>query len=52
MDGSVDDSRGLAGAGGVLRDSMGNWVGGFSSRLGLTAWAQNGLGLMCSITFS
>ena len=33
VDGSVDDNKGPAGAGGVLRDSMGNWVGGFSTRL-------------------
>ena len=34
VDGSVDNSKGLAGVGGVLRDSMANWVGGFSTRLG------------------
>ena len=34
VDGSADDNRGVVGEGGVHRNSMGNLVGGFSTRFG------------------
>ena len=33
-DGSVIGETGLAGAGGILRDALGNWVAGFTTYLG------------------
>ena len=36
-DGSAIGNLGLAGAGGLLRDSSGEWISGFSFHLGLTS---------------
>ncbi len=35
-DGLILGNPGLAGGGGVIRDSLGNWVGGFSRSIGIT----------------
>jgi ribonuclease HI len=39
-DGSVLGDPGLAGGGGVLRDFLGNWIGGFSRSIGITSCVQ------------
>uniref|UniRef100_A0A2N9GG55 RNase H type-1 domain-containing protein n=1 Tax=Fagus sylvatica TaxID=28930 RepID=A0A2N9GG55_FAGSY len=39
-DGSVLGDPGLAGGGGVIRDSLGNWIGGFSRSIGITSCVQ------------
>ena len=39
-DGSVLGDPGLARGGGVLRDSLGNWIGGFSRSIGITSCVQ------------
>jgi ribonuclease HI len=39
-DGSVMGESGLAGGGGVIRNYLGNWVGGFSRSIGITTSVQ------------
>jgi ribonuclease HI len=39
-DGLVLGDPGLAGGGGVIRDSLGNWLGGFSRSIGITSCVQ------------
>lgn len=45
FDGAIDHAASTAGCGGVIRDSMGSWLGGFVSKIGscsplqLEAWA-------------
>jgi hypothetical protein len=36
-DGSVLGDPGLVGGGGVIQDSLGNWLGGFSRSIGTTS---------------
>ena len=58
-DGAYSSSRGLAGGGGLLRDSNGNWIHGFACFLGNCSstiaelWAlKDGLSLALSLGFS
>ena len=53
-DGSFDDLLGVAGGGGLIRDEQGNWVAGYTRRVGRSnsfiakAWAlRDGL-MLCS----
>ena len=35
VDGCSKGNQGLAGAGGVIRDHMGSWIGGFARNIGI-----------------
>ena len=43
MDGSSLGNPGLAGSGGVIRNHVGDWVGGFSQAIGITISVQTEL---------
>ena len=55
-DGAFNGDIGLAGCGGIVRDERGQWVNGFSKRIGLTnsfeaeLWGlRKGLSLCCNL---
>jgi hypothetical protein len=50
-DGAYKDSLGLAGCGGLFRDSDGRWIKGYSRKLGTCTWECSLLGDMVSIIF-
>ena len=58
-DGSVIGSKGVAGCGGVIRDDGGNWISGFTKRIGITnsfmaeMWGlREGLIMCCNLNIA
>ena len=59
IDGSVFGSLGVAGCGGVIRDDYGQWISGFTKRIGITnsfiaeLWGlREGLIMCCDLNIS